>query len=234
MKTSKKGLDLIKEFEGLRLQAYKCAAGVWTIGWGHTSAAGTPHVFPGMRITAAQAEAILIADLKQYEDAVLKAVKRDLTQGQFDACVSLCYNIGAGAFARSTVVRRINAGRMADVPAAIMMWTRAGGRELPGLVRRRRAEAALWRSLVEERGTAGRADVAQVEEGGADVAPSKSPAVVTAGGLAAAGGAAGAVAPLITGIANPWQFAGLALLILAAGVVTWLFASGRLTVNRGE
>lgn len=234
MNTSRDGIKLIKEFEGLRLSAYRCAAGVLTIGYGHTSAAGEPTVKPGMRITEAEAEAILIRDLKQYEDAVSAAVKRPLTQGQFDACVSLCYNIGAGAFARSTVVRRINAGRMADVPAAFMMWTKGGGKELPGLVRRRRAEAALWRSLPDERGTAGRADVAVVEERGGDVAPSKSPAVVTAGGLAAAGGAVTAAAPIITGIANPWQFAGLALFVVAAGVIGWLLMSGRITINRGE
>lgn len=240
MKTSPKGIALIKEFEGLRTEAYKCPAGIWTIGYGHTAAAGHPNVIRGMEITAAEAESILIRDLRQYERAVSAAVKRPLNQGQFDACVSLCFNIGISAFTGSTVVRRINAGRMSEVPAAFMMWNKAKdpqtgvSRELPGLTRRRRAETALWRSLPEVTGTAGRADVAIVEEAGGEVAPSRSPAVMTAGGLAAVGGAAGAAAPAFSGIDNPWQFASVALLLIAAAVVGWLFFSGRLTIHQAE
>lgn len=240
MKTSPKGIALIKEFEGLRTEAYKCPAGVWTIGYGHTAAAGHPPVRQGDRITATQAEAILIRDLGQYERAVSAAVKRPLNQGQFDACVSLCFNIGIAAFNGSTVVRRIRAGRMSEVPAAFMMWNKAKDPktgqsvELAGLTRRRRAETALWRSLPDSIGTAGRADVAEVEEAGGEVAPSRSPAVMTAGGLAAVGGAAGAAAPVFSGIDNPWQFASVALLLIAATVVGWLFYSGRLTVHQAE
>lgn len=236
MKTSPKGIALIKEFEGLRTEAYKCPAGIWTIGYGHTAAAGHPNVIRGMEITAAEAESILIRDLRQYERAVSAAVKRPLNQGQFDACVSLCFNIGIGAFTGSTVVRRINAGRMSEVPAAFMMWNKAKdpqtgvSRELPGLTRRRRAETALWRSLPEVTGTAGRADVAEVEEATTEVAPSKSKAVVTAGGLAAMGGAVGAAAPVFSGVTNPWQFASVGLLVVAAAVIVWLFLSGRLAV----
>lgn len=230
MRISPKGLALIKEFEGLRTVAYLCPANVWTIGYGHTSAAGDPNVFPGMRITADQAEAILIRDLDQYEDAVLAAVKRPLTQGQFDACVSLCYNIGRRAFAGSTVVRRINAGRMQDVPAAFMMWTKAGGRDLPGLVRRRRAETALWRALPESHGTAGRADIAKVEEAPPDDIPaSQSTPVLTAGGLAAAGTA---IVPALTGVSNVWQAVSIGLVLIAAGIAAWLYLSGRITINR--
>ena len=240
MKTSPKGIALIKEFEGLRTEAYKCPAGIWTIGYGHTAAAGHPNVIRGMKITPDEAESILIRDLRQYERAVSAAVKRPLNQGQFDACVSLCFNIGIDAFTGSTVVRRINAGRMSEVPAAFMMWNKAKdpqtgvSRELPGLTRRRRAETALWRSLPEVTGTAGRADVAIVEEAGGEVAPSRSPAVMTAGGLAAVGGAAGAAAPAFSGIDNPWQFASVALLLIAAAVVGWLFFSGRLTIHQAE
>ena len=236
MKTSPKGIALIKEFEGLRTEAYKCPAGIWTIGYGHTSAAGHPTVVRGMKITPDEADAILVRDLGQYERAVSAAVKRPLNQGQFDACVSLCFNIGINAFKGSTVVRRINAGRMSDVPAAFMMWNKAKNprtghsAELPGLTRRRRAETALWRSLPESTGTAGRADVAEVEEATNEVAPSRSKAVVTAGSLAAVGGAAGAAAPVFSGVTNPWQFASVGLLVVAAAVIVWLFLSGRLAV----
>lgn len=149
MQTSQKGVDLIKEFEGLRLKAYLCPARVWTVGFGHTTSAGPPVVQPGMTITKDQAEEILRSDLTKYEAGVLKLVKVPMTQGQFDALVSFAYNCGVGALAKSTLLKRVNAGRFGAVPAELMKWTKAGGRELAGLVRRRRAEAALWRAVDE-------------------------------------------------------------------------------------
>lgn len=155
LSTSNKGIDLIKEFEGCRLKAYRCPAGIWTIGYGHTTAAGPPAVLPGMVITQDRAEEILRTDLGQFERAIGRYVKVDLTQHQFDALVSFAYNVGIGSMilseppglARSTLLKRVNAGRFDDVPAEFMKWTRGGGRELPGLVRRRRAEAGLWRGV---------------------------------------------------------------------------------------
>lgn len=147
MKTSQKGLDLIKEYEGLRLNAYLCPAKVWTIGYGHTSAAGAPAVRRGMKITKARAEEILRADLAKYEAGVLAAVSVPITQGQFDALVSFAYNCGVGALRKSTLLKRVNAKQFDRVPAEFMKWTRGGGKELPGLVRRRRAECALWRGV---------------------------------------------------------------------------------------
>jgi lysozyme len=147
MKTSPSGLELIKEFEGLRLKAYKCPAAVWTVGFGHTSAAGDPVVTSGLVITKAEAEEILKCDLVQYEDAVRKLVKVALTQSQFDALVSFTYNVGEAQFSRSTLLKRVNAGRFDEVPAEFMKWIKGGGRELPGLVRRRRAEVKLWRGM---------------------------------------------------------------------------------------
>jgi lysozyme len=147
MKTSPSGLELIKEFEGLRLKAYKCPAAVWTVGFGHTSAAGDPVVTSGLVITKAEAEEILKCDLVQYEDAVRKLVKVALTQSQFDALVSFTYNVGEAQFSRSTLLKRVNAGRFNEVPAEFMKWTKGGGKELPGLVRRRRAEVKLWRGM---------------------------------------------------------------------------------------
>jgi len=99
MRMSAEGLGLVKEFEGLRLKAYKCPAAVWTIGYGHTSAAGAPTVNPGMEITKEEAEAILKRDMVQYEAGVEKLVKVELTQGQFDALVDFAYNAGVGALA---------------------------------------------------------------------------------------------------------------------------------------
>lgn len=151
MRMSADGLALVKEFEGLRLKAYKCPAGVWTIGYGHTSAAGDPEVIPGMEITKAEAEEILKRDMVQYENGVRKLVKVEVTQGQFDALVDFAYNAGVGALAKSTLLKRVNEERFNEVPAEFMKWTRGGGKELPGLVRRRRAEVKLWRGLDTEK-----------------------------------------------------------------------------------
>lgn len=144
MKTNQAGVNLIKEFEGFRAKAYKCPAGVWTIGYGHTSAAGAPYVKSGMSVTSAQAEQILKNDLGQYEDAVIKAIKVDLSPNQFAACVSLCYNIGPANFAKSSVARFCNKKQFKQAADAFALWNKAGGKVLPGLVRRRAAEAALF------------------------------------------------------------------------------------------
>ena len=151
MKMSAAGLATVKEFEGLRLKAYKCPAAVWTIGYGHTSAAGAPIVNPDLVITKEDAEEILKEDMEQYEAGVRKYVKVDLTQGQFDALVDFAYNAGVGALAKSTLLKRVNAGKFDEVPAEFMKWTKGGGKELPGLVRRRRAEVKLWRGLDTEK-----------------------------------------------------------------------------------
>lgn len=147
MKMSAAGLAIVKEFEGLRLKAYKCPAAVWTIGYGHTSAAGEPEVTPKLEVTKEECEAILKRDMKQYEDGVNKLVKVGLTQGQFDALVDFAYNAGVGALQKSTLLKKVNAGKFDEVPAEFMKWTKGGGKELPGLVRRRRAEVKLWRGL---------------------------------------------------------------------------------------
>lgn len=147
MRTSQYGYDLVKKFEGLRTKAYKCPANVWTIGYGHTSAAGDPIVGADLVVTKEQAEQILDRDLRQYEDGVKRLVQIGITQGQFDALVSFAYNAGVGRLSSSTLLKRVNAGRFDEVPAEFMKWTKGGGKELPGLVRRRRAEVKLWRGL---------------------------------------------------------------------------------------
>jgi lysozyme len=148
MHMSVEGINaLLKKFEGCKLKAYKCPAGVWTIGYGHTSAAGAPEVVQGMTITQVEANDILRRDLVKYEKGVEALVKQPLTQNQFDVLVDFAYNAGAGALKSSTLLKKINAGEFDAVPAELMKWTKGGGKVLPGLVNRRRAEAGWWRSL---------------------------------------------------------------------------------------
>lgn len=144
LKTSDKGLAIIEEFEGFRSKAYLCPAGIWTIGFGHTSGAGLPHVYKGMKVTKDEARHMLRRDVVQYEQAVLRSVKASLSQNEFDALVSFCYNVGVTAFSKSTVVRVINAGKKAQVGAALAMWVKGGGKVLPGLVSRRAKECDLF------------------------------------------------------------------------------------------
>lgn len=143
MKTSRDGIALIKNWEGCRLTAYPdpgTGGDPWTIGYGHTSAAGEPKVVRGLKITQQEADDILVRDLAKYEAAVDRALTRSPTQPQFDACVSLCYNIGQGAFAGSTVVRKFNAGDIGGAADAFLLWNKAGGKVMQGLVNRREAE----------------------------------------------------------------------------------------------
>jgi lysozyme len=139
MKTGPAGLHLIKTFEGLKLNAYRCPAGVLTIGYGTTAG-----VKPGQAITAAKAEELLAADLRKFEDTVNTSVAVPITQGQFDALVSLAYNIGSGAFRASTLLRKLNAKDYAGAAEQFPRWNRAGGKVLAGLTRRREAERKLF------------------------------------------------------------------------------------------
>ncbi|WP_336288697.1 lysozyme [Bartonella sp. CB60] len=143
-KISKEGLMLIKQWEGLRLHAYQDPIGIWTIGYGHTSAAGKPVVYKNMNITEKAAEDILCRDLKKFERSVEQAVTVSLTDEQFAALVSFCYNVGTTAFCNSTLLKKLNKGDYEAVPAELQRWTKAGGKRLQGLVNRRAAEAGLW------------------------------------------------------------------------------------------
>jgi lysozyme len=136
---SQAGLDLIKKHEGLRLEAYLCPAGKLTIGYGHTG-----DVQAGERITQGEAETLLQQDLRVFCRGVERLVQQQLNDSQFSALVSFTYNVGLQAFYRSSLLNLLNRGWYAQVPAQFMRWTKAGGRELPGLVRRRRDEAILW------------------------------------------------------------------------------------------
>lgn len=124
MKMSADGRRRLAVREGVRLKAYKDTVGVWTIGVGHTSAAGPPTVTPGLTITKEECDEIFARDLVQYERAVARAVKVTLAQNQFDALVSLCFNIGTGGFAKSSVVKRLNAGDTAGAADAFLLWNK--------------------------------------------------------------------------------------------------------------
>ena len=144
MQVTEEGLALIRRFEGFRADAYRCPAGVWTIGYGHTSQAGPPAVRPGMVVGAEEAERMLRDDVQRFADGVGPLLAREVSAAQFSALVSFAYNVGLPAFRSSSVLRAVNAGRLHDVPARLRLWVKAGGRVLPGLERRRAAEAELF------------------------------------------------------------------------------------------
>lgn len=145
MRISDDGVEFIAKFEGLRLAAYKCSAGVWTVGLGSTRYEdGSPVKAGDVLESEAAAYSLFKNTVGKYEEAV-NLLNAKLTQNQFDALVSLVYNIGAGAFAKSTVAKRVRANPNDPlIRTAIQMWSKAGGRVLAGLVRRRNAEADLY------------------------------------------------------------------------------------------
>lgn len=137
---SSTGFALTRSFEGLRLDAYQDSAGVWTIGYGHTG----PEVRAGQRVTEAQAEALLRADLELAVRCVRTAVKVSLEQHQFDALVDFCFNAGRGNFLTSSLLRDLNRADFQSAAAQFGLWVHAGAKIVAGLVRRRAAEAALF------------------------------------------------------------------------------------------
>lgn len=144
MRTSVKGREFIKGFEQLRLKAYPdpgTGGKPWTIGWGHTKG-----VKQGDRITQDQAEQFFSDDLAVYELTVNSAIKRPMTQNQFDAMVSLAFNIGGSAFAGSTLVKKFNTGDAKGAADEFPKWKNSGGKVMPGLVKRRTAEREVFLS----------------------------------------------------------------------------------------
>ena len=139
MKISNTGIDLIKHFEGCETEAYLCPAGVPTIGYGHIKG-----VQMGDVITETQAHEMLVEELDEYESYINDLVTVSLNQNQFDAMVSWVYNLGGGNLRASTLLKVLNSGDYAGVPAQMMRWNKAGGKVLEGLTRRRQAEADLF------------------------------------------------------------------------------------------
>ena len=154
MKISEKGLSMIERFEGCLLKASNKLDGVWTIGYGQTGSYYGKRVRRGMTTTKALAHAWLRDhSIKTYEDAVTQAVKVPINQNQFDALVSFAYNVGVGAMAGSTAVRKLNQGDYTGAADVLTMWTRCNGKVLPGLVRRRKEERALFLTPVTQTNT---------------------------------------------------------------------------------
>ncbi|WOE33064.1 MULTISPECIES: lysozyme [unclassified Acinetobacter] len=144
MITSDQGIALICSFEGKRLQAYDDGVGIWTIGFGTTIYPNGQKVKKGDTCTEAQAKQYMRNDLKVFEQTVNDAVTIVLTQNQFDALVSLTYNIGSGAFKNSTLLKKLNAGDIKGAANQFDVWVNAGGKRLQGLVNRRAKEKELF------------------------------------------------------------------------------------------
>ena len=138
------GVDIICGFEGKRLAAYDDGAGVWTIGFGTTVYPNGIKVKKGDTCTEAQAKAYMAHDLKKFESAVNKAVTVQLNQNQFDALVSLAYNIGTNAFSKSTLVKKLNANDIRGAADQFDVWVNAGGKRMQGLVNRRAKEKEVF------------------------------------------------------------------------------------------
>jgi GH24 family phage-related lysozyme (muramidase) len=139
-KTSQRGIDLIKRFEGCNLTAYLCPAGVPTIGYGHTGG-----VKIGETITQEHADRLLASDLVRFELAVDRHLP-NATQSQFDALVSFSFNVGVGAFERSTLLRKAKGGDIEGAAREFARWNKAGGKVLAGLTRRCEAQRVLFLS----------------------------------------------------------------------------------------
>jgi len=215
MNISASGLDLIKSFEGYhralqdgRCIAYRCPAGVWTLGWGATDG-----VKEGMIWTRDEAEAALRRELAKFEAGVIRLTTVPLNQNQFDALVSFTYNVGLGAFEKSTLRRKLNAGDLRGAASAFKLWNKGGGRVLPGLVNRRAREATLFLTPV---------DVSQEPDMPQAVEPSAPP--VSKPTVAVAAASSGAFIPAVpqlltdnTSNAASWQSAG----DQAAALIKW-------------
>lgn len=198
MRISQRGLDFIKGFERFVPYPYddKVAPvrgkyvewkggpvkGTLTIGYGHTDKAKHPlKIKAGLRITEKEACQILDVDLDECEDAVNRLVKVPLTQGQFDALTSLVFNIGTGAFSKSSILRKLNVGEYEGARAAFDLYVKSGGEYMRGLQRRRDGEQALWGDATPEVPPAPEAHhVAEVDK----ESWTKEDAAVTGGGIA--------------------------------------------------
>ena len=143
MEISPKGVALIKEFEGLRLDAYLCPAGILTVGYGHVVKI-KDNIGLGQKITQLRADLFLRDDLRWAEKCVVSLVNVRLNQNQFDALVSLAFNIGQTNFHRSTLLRVLNSSNYTAAANNFTRWVYAGKKKLPGLVRRREAERLLF------------------------------------------------------------------------------------------
>lgn len=131
--------DFVAKFEGLKLKAYKCPANVWTIGYGHTQG-----VREGDKITNEEAEMMLIEDLNAIARQVARYINMPVSEGQFIALLSFAFNCGVNALARSSILRYLNQGEINRAADSFLLWNKAGGKVMAGLVKRREAERELF------------------------------------------------------------------------------------------
>ena len=156
MKVSKEAIDMIKHHEGVRTRPYRCPALLWTVGVGHVI--DPAHIGVKLEdrknlpipdgwdrvLSMAEVDEILAADLATFERGVLRLCPSGLTQPRFDSLVSFSFNVGLGNLQRSSIRMKHNRGEFDEAAEAFMQWTKAGGKELPGLVKRRKDEKALY------------------------------------------------------------------------------------------
>ena len=149
MKISNLGLELIKEFEGFSANAYLCPAKIPTIGYGNTFYSDGRKVKLGEQISKSDAlELLEIVANKDFADKIFPSIIVPVTQNQFDAMVSLAYNIGVGNFLKSTLLKKVNAGDFIGASEEFLKWNKSGGKELLGLTRRRKREQDLFKMIV--------------------------------------------------------------------------------------
>ena len=146
MEISNNGINMLKGFEGCRLAAYQDSVGVWTIGYGWTQPVNGVPVGKGMTITQEIADSLLRSGLVQYEKGVTGLVKVTINQNQFDALVDFAYNLGVKALEGSTLLKKLNAGDIKGAADEFLRWNKSGGKVMPGLTNRRKAEREVFLS----------------------------------------------------------------------------------------
>lgn len=205
-------VDLVKEFEGLRLKAYQDSAGVWTIGYGTTARAGLG-IDPakGMEITEAEAEWYLQKGLDKFAEEIRPMFTAPINENEFGAFVSLAYNIGTTAFKRSSALRYFNSGDKATAAKKILLWNKSGGKVLKGLVRRREAERELFLTPVPE-------DAGVVSTGRTHPAQSRT----VQASVVAAGSACGTAATALGGLDSTAQYIILGFAGVIALMAIWI------------
>lgn len=232
MRITQDAVNLVKEFEGLRLDAYRDPVGVVTIGYGYTNRAGFgPGVSMGDTWTEAQAEHWLKVGLENFAHEIRPLLKRDATPNQFGAFVSLAYNIGTGAFSRSTCLKRFNAGDIQGAAEALTWFNKAGGQVLRGLVRRREAERDLF-----FKDTPNGLDFVVTEQPDPEKRPQDSTTLMatTVALVSSAGQVLSVVKGVVSDITESFGISPeVALFIITAGALGWVFRERIKKLARG-
>ena len=213
-------IDLIAKWEGCKLKAYKDVAGIWTVGYGLTSRAGFIDVGPDTELTQEEADWYLEKVVDDFANKIRPMIAAPINENQFGAFVSLAYNIGTGAFSRSSALKHFNAGRTELVPDAMRMWKKAGGKIVQGLINRREDEIRLFITPA--------ADVAPAVTSKNRSKPTQSKTVQASvvQGASAVGGAVGALNALdgtaqIVALVGCILIAGLAMFIMRERLRAW-------------